>query len=72
MPIQLTEEDDGKILVVRVSGKLAKADHAQFVPEFDRPVQKHGKMRVLFDMTALHHWDAGADARKWLNEAPKL
>lgn len=60
MPIQLNEEDGGKILVVRVSGKLAKADYAHFVPEFERLVRLHGKLRLLFDMTDFHGWDAAA------------
>ncbi len=30
MPIQSSEESDGKILVVRVNGKLAKADYGLF------------------------------------------
>jgi SpoIIAA-like len=60
MPIQLSEENGGKILVVHVSGKLAKADYEQFVPEFERLIIKHGKSRLLFDMTGLHGWDAGA------------
>ena len=53
MPIQLSEENGGKMLVIHVSGKLAKADYERFVPEFDRLVQEHGMMRVLFDMTKL-------------------
>ena len=32
MPIQLNEENGGKLLVVHVSGKLAKADYEHFVP----------------------------------------
>jgi len=60
MPLQLNEEDNGKILVVHVSGKLAKADYEHFVPEFERLVKQHGKMRVLFDMADFHGWDAGA------------
>jgi hypothetical protein len=60
MPIQLNEEDGGKILVVHVNGKLVKADYAQFVPEFERLIVLHGKLRLLFDMTGLHGWDAGA------------
>ncbi len=35
MPIQLNEEDGGKVLVVHVSGKLAAADYEHFVPEFE-------------------------------------
>ena len=60
MPIQLNEENGGKLLAVHVSGKLAKADYEYFVPEFERLVREHGKLRVLFDMTGFHGWDAGA------------
>jgi len=60
MPIQLNEENGGKILVVHVSGKLAKADYEHFVPEFERPVRQNGKLRVLFDMAGFHGWEVGA------------
>ena len=60
MPIQLNQEDGGKILVVHVSGKLTKADYEQLVPEFEVLVQQHGKLRLLFDMTGFHGWDVGA------------
>ena len=59
MPIQLSEEDGGKLLNVHVSGKLTGADYEHFVPEFERLVGEHGKLRVLFDMTDFHGWDAG-------------
>ena len=60
MPIKLNEENGGKILIVHVSGKLVKADYEHFVPEFERLVRQHGKLRVLFDMTGFHGWEAGA------------
>lgn len=60
MSIQLSEENGGKILVVHVSDKLIAADYERFVPEFDRLVQKHGRLRVLFDLTRFLGWDAGA------------
>jgi hypothetical protein len=60
MPIQLNEENAGKTLVVHISGKLTKADYQHFVTEFERLVRQHGKLRVLFDMTGFHGWDAGA------------
>ena len=60
MPIQLNEEHGGKTLVVTVGGKLVTADYEHFVPEFDRLVRLHGTLRVLFDMTGLHGWTAGA------------
>jgi len=60
MPIQLNEENDGKTLIVHVSGRLVKADYEHFVPEFERLVRKHGKLRVLFNMTGFHGWDFNA------------
>ena len=60
MPIHLNEENGGKILAVHVSGKLVTADYDHFVPEFERLVRLHGSLRVLFDMTGLHGWRAGA------------
>ena len=60
MSINLTEESGGKTLIVHVSGKLATKDYEHFVPEFERLVQKHGKLRVLFDMTDFHGWEMGA------------
>jgi hypothetical protein len=62
MPIQLNEENGGKTLVAHVSAKLTKADYEHFVPEFERLVRQHGKLRVLFDMTGFHGW-ASALAR---------
>ena len=60
MPIQLNEEKGGKLLAVHVSGKLAKADYEHFVPEFERLLRQHGKLRVLFDMTSLRGWEDGS------------
>src|SRR5580704_12814284 len=60
MPVQLDEQDGERILVVHVSGKLAKENYQRFVPEFERLVRQHGKPRVLFDMTGFHGWEAGA------------
>src|ERR1039457_4317503 len=60
MPIQFKEENGGKILVVHASGKLTAADYEGFVPEFGRLLQQHGKLRVLFDLTGFHGWEAGA------------
>ena len=60
MPIQMNEENGGKVLVLHLSGRLVKADYEHFVPEFERLVRQNGKLRVLFDMTDLQGWDAGA------------
>lgn len=60
MAIKLTEHDGGKVLEVRVSGNRVKADYEHFVPEFDRLVGTHGSLNVLFEMSDLHGWTAGA------------
>ena len=60
MPITFEDENDGRILAIRVSGKLTKADYVYFAPEFERLVQLNGKLRVLFDLAGFHGWEAGA------------
>jgi len=60
MSIQVKEENGGKLLVVHASGKLAAEDYVHFVPEFERLARKHGKLRVLFDMTSFRGWGVGA------------
>jgi hypothetical protein len=57
---ELTERDSGKILEVAVSGKLTHDDYARFVPAFERLVKRHGKIRVLFQMSDFHGWEAAA------------
>jgi len=60
MPVQVSEENDGRVLAVHVSGKLEKSDYEQFVHEFERFVRLHGKLCLLFDMTGFRGWEAGA------------
>jgi hypothetical protein len=60
MAIELKEENGGKVLDVRVSGKLVKDDYEHFVPAVERLIQQHGKIRVLLEMTDFHGWDAKA------------
>jgi hypothetical protein len=60
MTLQLSEENGGKVVVVHVSGKLVKADYEHFVPEIERLIRQHRKLRMLFDMTDFHGWEASA------------
>jgi len=43
MPIQLTEKNGGKILELRVTGKLRHEDYQRFIPEFERFVNQMAK-----------------------------
>lgn len=60
MAIKLNETVGGKVLEVKVSGKLVHADYEHFVPEFERLVKQHGKLRVLFNMVEFHGWEVAA------------
>lgn len=60
MPIQIEEEHAGRSVAVRVSGRLVEDDYKHFVPKVDRLVQRYGKLRLLFDLTDFHGWEAGA------------
>lgn len=60
MPLQLSEASDGKILLVQASGKLTKADYAPLEAAMARLVARHGRLRLLLDMSGFHGWDAGA------------
>jgi hypothetical protein len=60
MPIQIKEENRGKLVTVQVAGKLVKADYERCVPEFDQLIRQHGKLRLLFELTYFHGWEADA------------
>jgi len=60
MAVQVNEENEGRVLIVHVSGKLTTEDYEHFVPEVERLVAKHGKIRMLFEMHDFHGWKAGA------------
>ena len=58
--IAVSTENDGKVLTIRMTGKLHKADYAHFVPTVERAIEKHGKVRLLVIMRNFHGWDASA------------
>ncbi len=60
MAIKLNETNGGKVLEVQVTGKLAHEDYQNFIPEFERLLKEHGKIRVLFEMVEFHGWEGAA------------
>ena len=60
MSISLREEADGKVLVIRLGGKLTKADYEHFVPEVERLIRRNGKIRMLIQMHDFHGWTLSA------------
>ena len=60
MAIKLNESNGGKVLEVQVTGKLTHEDYQSFIPEFERLLKEHGKIRVLFEMVDFHGWEGAA------------
>lgn len=60
MAVKLKELNEGKLVEVQVSGKLHHEDYQHFVPEFERLVKQHGRLRLLIEMVDFHGWDGAA------------
>ena len=60
MAVEITELVAGKVVEVKISGKLHKEDYEHFVPLFEKLIAQHGKLRLLVEMHGFHGWDAGA------------
>jgi hypothetical protein len=60
MTVELSEQAGGKVIEVRLSGKLHKDDYQHFGPAVERTVAAHGKVRMLVEMHDFHGWDMGA------------
>jgi hypothetical protein len=58
--VTLKETNDGKVLEVQLTGKLAKEDYEHFIPAVERLVKAHGKIRMLVEMHDFHGWTVGA------------
>jgi hypothetical protein len=58
--LHLEEKQGGKVLEASVQGKLTKQDYQLLVPEIERLIQQHGKLRILFHMHDFEGWSAGA------------
>jgi len=58
--LQLIEREEGKILELHVSGKIEKVDYDRFVPEVERLIKLHGKVRMLVLLADFHGWSMSA------------
>ena len=50
----------GKLLHVKVTGKLTKDSYEAFAPLVNEQIEEHGKVRIMFEMHDFHGWTAGA------------
>ncbi|MGN6545415.1 MAG: STAS/SEC14 domain-containing protein [Aureliella sp.] len=60
MSASLQELAGGHVLVINLTGKLTKEDYEHFMPEVERLIKEHGKLRMLVRMHDFHGWTAGA------------
>lgn len=60
MSIAIEERAEGKIFEIEVSGKLEKEDYAKFVPEVEKRIEEHGKVRILMVMRDFKGWKVSA------------
>ena len=51
---------DGKLAEVHVSGRLTKKDYEFMLPELERLIRSHGKIRMLVELHHFRGWTAGA------------
>ena len=58
--LTLTDDAGGKVLAMKISGKLSKEDYQQFVPKVEDLIKQHGKIRVLMEMHDFHGWEMAA------------
>lgn len=60
MSVDIDTRDDGKVVVVRVNGKLEKEDYERFAPKIESLIERHGKVNMLVETHDFHGWKAGA------------
>lgn len=60
MTVELREELGKNVLELRLSDKLTKQDYETFVPEVERVIRLHGKVRMLVHMHNFHGWELSA------------
>ncbi len=60
MSVELVADHQGKVLTIRATGKLVTEDYSHFLPEIERLIVQHGRIRILFEMHDFHGWKLGA------------
>lgn len=56
MPLELQEEMNGKLIVVRLTGTLHKEDYQGVLPRIEQAIAAFGKLRFLVVMQEFHGW----------------
>lgn len=56
--VELLERAGGRIVEVRLSGKLVKEDYQRFLPDVERLIREHGRISLLVFLKDFHGWTA--------------
>lgn len=60
MAIEIVEDFENKLLVVKASGKLSSDDYELLEPGVEKLIASSGKIKILFVMHDFHGWSVGA------------
>jgi hypothetical protein len=60
MAVDIRYEHGGKVIDVRLTGKLDAEDYEELAPVVDRVIEEHGAVRMLVEMHNFHGWSVGA------------
>lgn len=60
MSINLSEELNGKVVVIKAAGKITKKDYGQFVAKVEQHIKTFNRIRVVFEMEDFHGWEPAA------------
>jgi hypothetical protein len=60
MSVDLREVDGGRILAIKLTGKLTKDDYEDCLSEVEELVKERGKLRILVQVQDFQGWMAGA------------
>jgi hypothetical protein len=60
MSVKIDETSNSRVLEVQVSDKLSHEDYQEMVPMFERLIEQHGKISILFEMVDFHGWEGAA------------
>jgi hypothetical protein len=60
MSVEMKELDQGRVVLVKISGQLETEDYRLLAPEFERLAQEQGKINLAVRLQDFHGWRAGA------------
>ena len=55
----MSPESSGRLVALRVAGKLTKEDMVSVAPPLEEKIRENGKVDLFCDMTDLHGWSLG-------------